>query len=292
MRPDKTQNGKGKRPTIRDVASRAGVSHQTVSRVINSQGYVHKETRERVLNAIKDLDFVPNGVARSLTANRTQTIGVVTTDISEHFFGQFVAGAEAEGRRNGFYLIIGSVEEDAPADDDAWLQLMLERRVEGLIISRPMLRRDSQQIVAALAPRVPIVLVSSELKSPALDSVDADNERGGHDATEYLLERGHQAIPTIVGPSGWPSPQARLNGSRHAVRAHRIPFTQSLVRHAKVGASRAAKPRWTAFSGRAFSSPPFSRNPITWRWGPLPQSAGVGSGYRLTYRSWAMTTFQ
>ncbi len=222
MRPVKSQSGRAKRPTLRDVAFLAGVSHQTVSRVINSHGYVHKETRERVLNAIKDLDFVPNGVARSLTANRTQTIGVVT----------FVAGAEAEARRNGFYLIIGSVEEDAPADEHAYLQLMLERRVEGLIIARPMLRRDSQQIVAALAPRVPIVLVSSELNSPALDSVDVDNERGGHDATKYLLERGHQSIATIVGPSGWPSAQARLKGYRHALRAHRIPFTKSLVRHA------------------------------------------------------------
>jgi LacI family transcriptional regulator len=232
MRPVKSQSGRAKRPTLRDVAFRAGVSHQTVSRVINSHGYVHKETRERVLNAIKDLDFVPNGVARSLTANRTQTIGVVTTDISEHFFGEFVAGAEAEARRNGFYLIIGSVEEDAPADEHAYLQLMLERRVEGLIIARPMLRRDSQQIVAALARRVPIVLVSSELNSPALDSVDVDNEGGGHDATKYLLERGHQSIATIVGPSGWPSAQARLKGYRHALRAHRIPFTKSLVRHA------------------------------------------------------------
>src|SRR5260370_559572 len=105
MRPVKTQSGKGKRPTIRDVASRAGVSHQTVSRVINSHGYVHKETRERVLNAIKDLDFVPNGVARSLTANRTQTIGVLTTDISDHFFADFFAGAEAESPRTTFYLL-------------------------------------------------------------------------------------------------------------------------------------------------------------------------------------------
>src|SRR5260370_27595979 len=191
---------------------------------MKSQGSVQKETREGVLTAIKDLALVPNGVARSLTANRTQTIGVVTTDISNHFFGQFVAGAEAEARRNGFYLIIGSVEEDAPADEHAYLQLMLERRVEGLIIARPMLRRDSQQIVAALAPRVPIVLVSSELKSPALDSVDVDNERGSHDATEYLLERGHQSIATRVRPSGWPPAQARLNGYQHAPLPRQIPF--------------------------------------------------------------------
>src|SRR5258708_17394346 len=98
MRPVKTQNGKGKRPTIREVASRAGVSHQIVSRVINSQGYVHNVTRERVLNAIKDLDFVPNGVAPSLTATRTPTTGVVSTDISEHFFGQVVAAAQAHAR--------------------------------------------------------------------------------------------------------------------------------------------------------------------------------------------------
>src|SRR5258708_30550407 len=109
---------------------------------------------------------------------------------------------------------------------------MLQRRVEGLIIARPMLRPDSQQIVAALAPRLPIVLVASEGKSPALAFGGVDNEGGGHDATKYLMEQGHQSIATIVGPSGWPSAQARLKGYRDALGAGRIAFAKPLVRHA------------------------------------------------------------
>ena len=109
----------GRRPTIREVAAQAGVSHQTVSRVINSDGYVSEATRENVLEAIRRLNFVPNGIARSLSSRRSHTLGVVSNDISDHSFAEMAAGAELEARRHGFYLIIGSVEEifDHPREE-------------------------------------------------------------------------------------------------------------------------------------------------------------------------------
>jgi DNA-binding LacI/PurR family transcriptional regulator len=198
-------------PTIRDVAARAGVSHQTVSRVINDNPQVTEATRERVLAAIRELAFVPSPMARGLLSNQTRSIGVVAEDVSDHFFARMVAGAEAEARRRGYFLMIGSVEPD---DDEAgYLRLMLERRVEGLIVARP---------TASLSPDarsagVPLVTVGSSLET-GVPLVDVDNRQGGYDATRHLLDHGHRRIATIVGPAGWPSAAARLEGYRDALR--------------------------------------------------------------------------
>src|SRR5919204_6960189 len=105
-----------KRPTIRDVAARAGVSHQTVSRVINREPSVRPATRSRVLQTIEELNYVPNPMARGLIANRTHSIGMVTTDVSDHSFAEAVAGAEREARRRRYYLMVASGEETAPEE--------------------------------------------------------------------------------------------------------------------------------------------------------------------------------
>jgi DNA-binding LacI/PurR family transcriptional regulator len=228
----------GRPPTIRDVAARAGVSHQTVSRVINDHPSVKAATRERVQTAIRDLAFVPSPMARGLISNRTRSIGIVTDDISDHFFSRVAAGAEAEARRRGYYLMIGSVEPD---DDDGggYLRLMLERRVEGLILARPSVPLMPADLVAARGAGVPLVALGfSEL--PGFPVVDVDNRRGGYDATRHLLEHGHRRIATVVGPREWPSAAARLEGYRHALREAGI--ARDLVEHAS---------GWGLESGRA-----------------------------------------
>jgi DNA-binding LacI/PurR family transcriptional regulator len=226
-----------KRPTIRDVAARAGVSHQTVSRVLNDQDNVVRTTRERVLAAIGELGYVPNPSARSLSSNRLHTLGVVTTDISDYFFSQAIAGAEAEARRRGLFLIIGSVEEEAQGDERAYLRLMLERRVEGLIVAGPThLERD--WLLHPLAHRLPIVAITSELVVPEVSVVDVDNQRGGRDATLHLIEHGHRSVATITGPLEWRSARERLDGYREALR------TQGLAEHVE------QCPDWSVESGR------------------------------------------
>jgi DNA-binding LacI/PurR family transcriptional regulator len=209
-------------PTIRDVAARAGVSHQTVSRVINDNPQVTPATRERVLAAIRDLAFVPSPMARGLLSNQTRSIGVVADDISDHFFARMAAGAEAEARRRGYYLMIGSVEPDD--DEDGYLRLMLERRVEGLILARPSVPLSAD----ARSAGVPLVAVGSG-EQTGFPVVDVDNRRGGYDATRHLLDHGHRQIATIVGPVRWPSAAARLEGYRDALREAGVP---ELVEHA------------------------------------------------------------
>jgi DNA-binding LacI/PurR family transcriptional regulator len=197
-------------PTIRDVAARAGVSHQTVSRVINDNPQVTAATRERVLAAIRELAFVPSPMARGLLSNQTRSIGVVADDISDHFFARMVAGAEAEARRRGYYLMIGSVEPDD--DEGGYLRLMLERRVEGLILARPSVPISPD----ARSAGIPLVAVGSSGQT-GFPVVDVDNRRGGYDATRHLLEHGHRRVATIAGPAAWPSAAARLEGYRRAL---------------------------------------------------------------------------
>src|SRR5436190_10529989 len=206
--------------TMRDVARRARVSHQTVSRVINGQENVTAETRERVLAAVRELEYVPSQVARSLSSSRTHTLGMVTTDVSDHFFAEAVAGAEAEARKRGYFLIIGSIEPGAEDDERTYLRLMLERRVEGLIIAVPRLRLADDDLLADAATRLPTVVVASDIELPGADHVDIDNRRGGVEATNYLLSQGHRRIATITGPLDWPSARARLDGYRDALRGH------------------------------------------------------------------------
>ncbi len=215
--------------TIRDVARRARVSHQTVSRVINGHDNVTAETRERVLGAIRELEYVPSAVARSLSSQRTHTLGMVTTDVSDHFFAEAVAGAEAEARKRGYFLIIGSIEEGSEDDERTYLRLMLERRVEGLIVAVPRLRLAKDDLLADAVLRIPTVLVASDIELAGADHVDIDNRRGGLEATAYLVAQKHRLIATITGPLDWPSARARLDGYRDALRDAGISPDRSLV---------------------------------------------------------------
>jgi DNA-binding LacI/PurR family transcriptional regulator len=208
-------------PTIRDVAAHAGVSHQTVSRVINGHESVKEATRQRVLASIRALEYVPSPMARGLIRNRTHSVGMVTADISDNFFAQAVAGAELEARRRGYFLIVASVEEEARDDGRAYLRLMLERRVEGLILARPSSPVTSEQVLPTLRAGVPFVAIGSRVPGHAV--VDVDNVRGALDATTLLVDRGHREIATITGPLDWPSAQGRLAGYQAALRAAGLP---------------------------------------------------------------------
>lgn len=229
---------RAKRATIRDVASHAGVSHQTVSRVINGNPNVSVITREKVLATISELGYVPSPMARGLISNRTHSIGIVADDISDQFFARVVAGAERAARARGYYLMIGSVE---PEDDErGYLRLMLERRVEGLLLARPSVPLQISDLAPVMQAGVPIVSVGSS-GVPGI-GVDVDNRQGGYDATRHLLEHGHRAIATIVGPADWPSSAARLAGYRKAIAEAGVPYDETLVEQAD---------NWGLESGRA-----------------------------------------
>jgi DNA-binding LacI/PurR family transcriptional regulator len=203
--------GEAKKPTIRDVAAAAGVSYQTVSRVINDRPDVADDTRRRVLQVIEQLDYQPSAVARGLASRHTRTLGLITEDFTDYFFTQVIVGAEAEARRHGYYFILGSTQRN-PDDEPEYLRLLTEREVDGILFARPSTEGDAQHVRWLIDRNTPLVTTSYSIPGQALMVVDVDNVDGGRQAGEYLIEAGHQDIAMIAGPAHWKSVQSRTQG--------------------------------------------------------------------------------
>lgn len=219
-----------KRVTIQDVAAAAGVSYQTVSRVINDRPDVAEETRRRVWQVIEELGYQPSAIARSLVSKRTHTLGLITADFSDYFFSQVIVGAEVEARKQGYFFMLCSTERN-PADEPEYLRLLTERQVDGILFARPSTEEDSRHIVSLIQQGVPLVTTAYWLPGEKLTVVDVDNVDGGLQATECLIELGHREIGMITGPTGWKSVNERTGGYKLALEKAGISFDVSLIEH-------------------------------------------------------------
>jgi LacI family transcriptional regulator len=201
--------------SIRDVARRAGVSLGTVSNVLNRPDQVSEASRERVLAAITELGFVRNESARQLRAGTSRTLGLVVLDIANPFFTDVARGVEDIANDAGLAVILCN-SDDRPAKEAAYLDLLAEQRVQGVLITP----------TADLAPHLesmrrrgtPVVLVDRRAPGPGLCSVAVDDVLGGRLAADHLLERGHRRIAFVGGSSGLPQIQERHTGVVAAVR--------------------------------------------------------------------------
>lgn len=216
------------RVTISQVAREAGVSTQTVSRVINNRPDVSPETRRRVQEVITRLGYQPNAIARSLVSRRTRTLGLITADFSDYFFTQVIAGAEAEGRQLGYFFMLGSTERNMQ-DEPEYIRLLTERQVEGILFARPSTEPDDRHLVSLLRASVPVVTTAYHVPGEPLTVVDVDNVDGGRQATQCLIDAGHTRIGMITGTPHWKSVKDRSQGFRAALRAAGIPFHDSWV---------------------------------------------------------------
>ena len=120
--------------TIKDVAREVGVSTATVSHVINKTRFVSEELRQRVLEAIRELNYQPNAIARSLVKRKTHTIGIIITDILNPFYTAIVRGIEDVTYKSGYSVMLCNTDED-PGKEILYIQILLEKRIDGLIIS-------------------------------------------------------------------------------------------------------------------------------------------------------------
>jgi LacI family transcriptional regulator len=222
------------RPTMRDVAARAGVSLKTVSRVINGEAGVASATATRVGDAIAELGFHRNDLARSLRQGRTSsTLGLVIEDVSNPFYSTIAQAVEKAARERGYMLITASCEED-PERERELVQALLRRRVDALLLvpasrDHAYLARDDTPVV--FLDRPPVNL--------AADSVLLDNYGGARAATEHLLAHGHERIAFVADPHRLYTAAERLAGYRAALEAARIPVRDELVRLGVHDAGRA-----------------------------------------------------
>jgi LacI family transcriptional regulator len=211
---------------LADVAARAGVSTATISRVINSSGYVSEDLRERVLKAVAELNYSPNGVARSMSQRRTLTLGLVVPDISNPFFTAVARGAEDVGQKSGYSLVLCNTDRDLDKER-GYLSVLREKRVDGvmLIIAGAEITHV-QQVLDAGMNLVLVDRASPALKAP---SVLADNQSGVYEATKYLLSLGHHRIAVVTGPAVVNNAVERLHGYEQALEEAGLPIDQALV---------------------------------------------------------------
>ncbi len=213
-------------PTITDVARKAGVSTSTVSHVINETRYVSDEVKQRVHAAMKDLNYQPNVIARSLRTRETQTVGVVVSDITNPFFTSIVRAIEDEVLKQGYNIILCDTDEK-PEREQVYLRLLMGRRVDGLIVAPSSGNADLLQL--AIESGYPTVLLDRSIPGLDADVVLSDNEGGAFDAVSYLVGIGHRRIGIIAGRLEVSTGADRMAGYVRAIKAHGIPVDESLI---------------------------------------------------------------
>ena len=213
--------------TIQDVAARASVSAMTVSRVLNQPARVAPATRQRVEQAIRELGFVPNALARQLLRGRTHTLALLVSDIGNPFFTQIARGVEDVAQRNGYTVIFGNSDESVEKERQ-YLHALLGRRIDGLLIapagngSRPMLDLLVQR-------GTPFVLLDREIDGVPADVVIGDNIGGARKLTEHLIGLGHRRIALVNGDPEVPTARDRRRGYLDTLRDHGIEPRPELI---------------------------------------------------------------
>jgi LacI family transcriptional regulator len=217
---------------MKQVAILAGVSQATVSHVINEATYVSPKVRGRVLKAIRELDYHPDAVARTLRTKRSRTVGMVIPNISDPFFDTVVRGAEDVLADGGYTLIVGNSDDDA-RKEEAYYGTFRAKRVDGilLIVSPGESVPEYLRLRAPAAP--PIVYLDRYYRGLRGDAVLLDDEGGSYEGVRHLLCGGHRHIATITGPLNLLNSVMRLEGYKRALADNGIAFDHALVREGR-----------------------------------------------------------
>src|SRR3954452_15378566 len=200
-----------RRPVMSDVARLAGVSHQTVSRVINDSDHVRPETRERVEIAMRQLDYRPNSVARALVTGRSNTLGVVSFDTTLYGPASTLFGIERAAHQAGYFVSIVSLKSLEPASVLSAVQRRRAQGVDGIVVTAP--QESAARALTNLPADVPIVAAEAG-PDDSVPLVVVDQMAGARAATKHLLELGHSTVWHISGPSDWLEAQDRVRGWR------------------------------------------------------------------------------
>ncbi len=206
----------GRLPRLEDVAERAGVSHQTVSRVINDHPNVSKGTRERVEAAIAELGYRRNTAARSLVTRRSQTIGVLASELAQYGPANTLLGVEQAARDAGYFVSIAAlrtVSREAILDA---VRHFLDQSVDGIVVMVP--HSETLLALAEVNPGVPVVAVGS-MGDASVSGAMVDQKRGAELAVRHLLDQGHRRIGHVAGPQDWIDGVARAEGWSAVLRA-------------------------------------------------------------------------
>ena len=228
---------------IRDVASKAGLSVATVSRTLNGVGFVKEETRERVMRAVAELNYIPDAHARSLTTRRSKTIAAVVTQLTHPVFSAFLATLERSLADRDYALVVASSDFELEAEVQQ-VRRMLSLGVDGLILSG----EDHSDELFQLVERhdVPAVTISTFNPKAALPTIGYDNAGLGATAAHYLHEIGHYHIAVIHGPTAENDrTQARIDGIKTLAQQLDLSFIETeWSEHGGANATRHVLANW------------------------------------------------
>jgi len=214
--------------TLKDVAAKAGVSIATVSRVFNSPDKVKPDTKSRVQQAVKELDYKISRVAKRLrsTNGRAHMLGLIIPDIQNPFFADIARGVEDVAYKNNYGLLFGLSNENRKRQKMA-LETLISESVDGVIV--PPVKGSNPDIQELLNLKIPVVVVDRRLDDAVVDTITCDNVHGAYLATKHLLELGHTRIGFIGGIPELATSKERLNGYKKAHNEYGVRVETNLI---------------------------------------------------------------
>jgi len=217
---------KTKRSTIKDVAEKAGVSIATVSRVVNQiPGHYNSETKKEIVQAIENLNYQPNFIARSLRSSKTQTVGFVVPEL-QPFFAEILKGVQYVAKKKGYSIVLCDTDYDS-RQEAAYVDSLLKRRVDGGIFTSGMIQ--SEHILRLKEEGIPVVLIEKFIKDPDIPGVVIDNISAAKKAVKHLIESGYRDIGFISAPVEMVPFKDRFEGYKRALHENMIPYNSSNV---------------------------------------------------------------
>lgn len=202
--------------TIKDVAARAGVSFTTVSHVLNGTRRVSDHARARVEQAVAEMGYAPSAVARALKTSETFVFGVLVPNITNPFFAELTRGIEDRCQQTDYSVFLCN-SDDEPERQKHYLQTLLERRVDGLLLAAAA-DQDEPLVKRLASARVPTVVVERRIPGLAADLVRVNHDAGARMAASHLVSLGHRAIACLSGPSRFVVSRERTAGWRSALQ--------------------------------------------------------------------------
>jgi LacI family transcriptional regulator len=213
--------------TIKDIAREAQVSYATVSRAFNNTYGVKPETRERILEIARRLNYTPNGLARGLVLKQTKTIGLIIPDITNPFFPEVARGIEDAAKEEGYSVFLCNTNWEQDRESQ-YIKLLAEKRVDGLIVAS--VSDAPNQALEEVFDSTPVVFVDRPPQTPRWSCVVIDNVRGGFIATRHLIEAGYRTIGFIGAVEQSLPIDERLQGYRMAMERHGLPIEERYIR--------------------------------------------------------------
>lgn len=222
--------------TMLDVSLRAGVSKATVSRVLNGTGQVKESTRQQVFNAMEELGYRPNFLARSLANRTSNSIGLVVSTFDGFYFGRLLQQASRQTETHGKQLIVTD-GHDTPEREEEAVQMLADRQCDAIVLyTRYMSEKAIMKLINSV--QMPLIVINRDVSQARERCVFFEQQEAAFNAVEYLISQGHREIACITVPIHTPTGKARLTGYRKALEKHGIPWDENRVKYGDSGMTR------------------------------------------------------